>query len=86
MAGGPNHDLNYIYLHTDYYRSIKNYYIHPKYNKESDLVEEGTFSDVLHDIGLIELETPFKLGEDTGRPFLICKIYHYFKLIFNFNT
>ena len=68
MAAGANHDKNYIYLYTEYYRSIKNYYIHPKYNRNA--LEPKNFSDHLHDIGLVELNRPFKFGEDTGRALL----------------
>ena len=70
MAVGPNHDLNYIYLHTEYYRSFKNYYIHPKYIEKIKVYNGENISETEHDIGLIELNRPFKLGEDTGRALL----------------
>ena len=83
MAAGPNHDLNHIYLHSDYYRSIKNYYMHPKFNRKINVQKPENFSDILHDIGLIELEKPFKLGEDTGKELLKFKntILNWFEIL-----
>ena len=72
IASGPNHDLTYIYQHDEYYRKIENYYKHPKYKNVVVKNERGELLDSynLYDIALIRLETPFKLGKETGKNFV----------------